>query len=115
MTLPLDVTLMTRLLNNLISNAFRYGRDGGHTAVTVGREGDTAVLSVADDGIGIPPALQEHIWQRFYQVDPARSGSEGAGLGLFMVRQIARLHGGTAEVSSTPGTGSTFTVRLPMA
>ena len=114
-TLPLDVTLMTRLLNNLISNAFRYGRDGGHTAVTVGREGDTAVLSVADDGIGIPPALQEHIWQRFYQADPARSGSEGAGLGLFMVRQIARLHGGTAEVSSTPGTGSTFTVRLPMA
>ena len=114
-TLPLDVTLMTRLLNNLISNAFRYGRDGGHTAVTVGREGDTAVLSVADDGIGIPPALQEHSWQRFYQVDPARSGSEGTGLGLFMVRQIARLHGGTAEVSSTPGTGSTFTVRLPMA
>ena len=114
-TLPLDVTLMTRLLNNLISNAFRYGRDGGHTAVAVRRQGDTAVLSVADDGIGIPPALQERIWQRFYQVAPARSGSEGTGLGLFMVRQIARLHGGTAEVSSTPGTGSTFTVRLPMA
>ena len=114
-TLPLDVTLMTRLLNNLISNAFRYGRDGGHTAVSVERQGDTAVLSVADDGIGIPPALQERIWQRFYQVDPARSGSEGTGLGLFMVRQIARLHGGTAEVSSTPGQGSTFTVRLPMA
>ena len=114
-TLPLDVTLMTRLLNNLISNAFRYGRDGGHTAVSVVREGDTAVLSVADDGIGIPPALQERIWQRFYQVDPARSGSEGTGLGLFMVRQIARLHGGTAEVSSIPGQGSTFTVRLPMA
>ena len=55
-TLPLDVTLMTRLLNNLISNAFRYGRDGGHTAVAVRRQGDTAVLSVADDGIGIPPA-----------------------------------------------------------
>ena len=114
-TLPLDVTLMTRLLNNLISNAFRYGRNGGHTAVSVVREGDTAVLSVADDGIGIPPALQERIWQRFYQVDPARSGSEGTGLGLFMVRQIARLHGGTAEVSSIPGQGSTFTVRLPMA
>lgn len=114
-TLPLDVTLMTRLLNNLISNAFRYGRDGGHTAVAVRRQGDTAVLSVADDGIGIPPALQERIWQRFYQVAPARSGSEGTGLGLFMVRQIARLHGGAAEVSSTPGQGSTFTVRLPIA
>ena len=114
-TLPLDVTLMTRLLNNLISNAFRYGSDGGHVRVTVRRTGSCAVLSVSDDGQGIPPDQQEKIWQRFYQVDPARSGSEGTGLGLFMVRQIARLHGGTAEVSSIPGQGSTFTVRLSMA
>ena len=112
--LPLDVTLMTRLLNNLIANAFRYGRDGGHTAVTVTQEDCTAVLSVSDDGIGIAPEQQERIWQRFYQVDPARSGGEGTGLGLFMVRQIAHLHGGTAEVSSVPGQGSTFTIRLPV-
>ena len=51
--------------------------------------------------------------QRFYQVDSARSGGEGTGLGLYMVRQIARLHGGTAEVDSAPGQGSTFTVRIP--
>ena len=113
LTLELDVLLMTRLLNNLISNAFRYGVPGGHVDVAVRREGDDAVLTVSDDGIGIAPEQQERIWQRFYQVDPARSGGEGTGLGLYMVRQIARLHGGTAEVDSAPGQGSTFTVRIP--
>ena len=108
----MDVILMTRLLNNLISNAFRYG-SGGHVAVSVRREGGDAVLAVRDDGAGIPPDQQEKIWQRFYQVDAARSGGEGTGLGLYMVRQIARLHGGTAEVESVPGQGSTFTVRIP--
>ena len=100
----MDVILMTRLLNNLISNAFRYGSDGGHVRVTVRRTGSCAVLSVSDDGAGIPPD---------HQVDAARSGGEGTGLGLYMVRQIARLHGGTAEVESVPGQGSTFTVRIP--
>ena len=108
-----DVLLMTRVLNNLIANAFRYGKDGGHVSVTVRRENGWAVLAVRDDGIGIAPEQQERIWQRFYQVDPARSGGEGTGLGLYMVRQIARLHGGTAEVDSVPGQGSTFTVRIP--
>ncbi len=111
-TLPLDVTLMTRLLNNLISNAFRYGRDGGHTAVSVVREGDTAVLSVADDGIGIPPALQERIWQRFYQVDPPlrQRGHRPGPVHGAADRPAPRRH---REVSSIPGQGSTFTVRSP--
>ena len=108
-----DVLLMTRVLNNLIANAFRYGKDGGHVSVTVRQENGWAVLAARDDGIGIAPEQQERIWQRFYQVDPARSGGEGTGLGLYMVRQIARLHGGTAEVDSAPGQGSTFTVRIP--
>ena len=114
LTLELDVLLMTRLLNNLISNAFRYGVPGGHVDVAVRREGDDAVLTVSDDGIGIAPEQQERIWRRFYQVDPARSGGEGTGLGLYMVQQIARLHGGTVSVDSAPGKGSTFTVRLPL-
>lgn len=113
-TLMLDVTLMTRLLNNLLSNACRYGRENGHVTVTVRRQNGSAVLSVSDDGIGMTAQQQEKIWQRFYQVDPARSGSEGTGLGLYMVRQIARLHGGTATVESVPGQGSTFTVTLPL-
>lgn len=114
-TVRMDVMLMTRLLNNLISNAFRYGKDGGHVTVTVARENDSAVLSVRDDGAGIAPEHLKKIWQRFYQVDAARSGGQGTGLGLYIVRQIAQLHGGTAEVESTPGQGSTFTVRIPAA
>ena len=109
----MDVMLMTRVLNNLIANASRYGSGGGHVAVSVRREGGDAVLAVRDDGAGIDPQQQEKIWQRFYQVDAARSGGEGTGLGLYMVRQIARLHDGTAEVESAPGQGSTFTVRIP--
>ena len=89
----MDVILMTRLLNNLISNAFRYGSDGGHVRVTVRRTGNCVVLSVSDDGAGIPPDQQEKIWQRFYQVDAARSGGEGTGLGCTW---YARSHGCTA-------------------
>ncbi len=114
LTMSLDVMLITRLLNNLISNAFRYGTPGGHVEVTVKREGTDALLAVRDDGIGIAPEQQAHIWQRFYQVDPARSGSEGTGLGLYMVQQITRLHGGTASVESKLGQGSTFLIRLPI-
>lgn len=113
-TVPLDVTLMTRLMNNLLSNAFRYGKPNGHVTVTVRQDGSEAVLAVSDDGIGITPEQLPKIWQRFYQADPSRSGSEGTGLGLYMVRQIAQLHGGTAAVDSVAGQGSTFTIRLPL-
>lgn len=109
-----DVTLMSRLVQNLISNAGRYGRPGGHIWVTLRREGGQAVLAVRDDGVGIPEGQLEKIWQRFYQVDAARAGSHGTGLGLTMVRQIARLHGGTVTVQSAEGVGSCFTLRFPL-
>lgn len=78
------------------------------------REDQWAVLSVRDDGIGIAPEDRERIFQRFYQVDAAR-GKDGSGLGLFMVQQAARLHGGSVTVDSRIGEGSTFIVRLPLA
>lgn len=78
------------------------------------REGQWAVLSVRDDGIGIALEDRERIFQRFYQVDAAR-GKDGSGLGLFMVQQAARLHGGSVTVDSRIGEGSTFIVRLPLA
>ncbi len=78
------------------------------------REGRWAVLSVRDDGIGIAPEDRQRIFQRFYQVDAAR-GQDGSGLGLFMVQQAARLHGGSVTVDSRIGEGSTFIVRLPLA
>lgn len=106
-----DVTLVGRLLQNLLNNAVRYG--GGHIWVTLRRDGADAVLSVRDDGAGIPADLQDKIWQRFYQADASRSGENGAGLGLPMVRQIAALHGGTVSLTSAPGKGSCFTFRFP--
>ena len=109
-----DVTLLSRLLTNLISNAYRYGKPNGHVWVDLRREGQWAVLSVRDDGSGIAPEDRERIFQRFYQVDAAR-GKDGSGLGLFMVQQAARLHGGSVTVDSRIGEGSTFVVRLPLA
>ena len=102
-----------RLLQNLLNNAVRYGRPDGHILVTLRREGADAVLSVRDDGPGIPYNQQDKIWQRFYQADASRSGENGAGLGLPMVRQIAALHGGTVTLDSAPGKGSCFTFRFP--
>ena len=71
------------------------------------------LLSVRDDGIGIPPDRMDKIWQRFYQVETSRGVGSGTGLGLTMVRQIAALHGGTVTVDSREGEGSCFTLRFP--
>lgn len=109
-----DVNRLSRLLTNLISNAYRYGKPNGHVWVDLRREGQWAVLSVRDDGSGIAPEDRERIFQRFYQVDAAR-GKDGSGLGLSMVQQAARLHGGSVTVDSRIGEGSTFIVRLPLA
>lgn len=107
-----DETLLMRLLINLTENAIRYGRPGGHVRLTLRRQQGCAVGTVEDDGIGIAPEHLDKIWQRFWQADPARSGG-GAGLGLAMVQWIARAHGGTVTVQSTPGTGSVFTFTIP--
>lgn len=104
--------LLGRLVGNLIENGFRYGRPEGHVWVSVRRTRGEVCLQVRDDGIGIPPDQQEKVWQRFYQVDPAR-GEGGAGLGLSLVRQIAQLHGGYMTLESAPGQGSSFTLHLP--
>ena len=103
--------LLTRLLSNLIANAYRYGTANGWIHVTLASEGENAALAVSDNGIGITPDEQEKIFHRFYRVNPARTGS-GMGLGLSMVQEITRLHSGTLTVKSAPGRGSTFTLKL---
>ena len=108
-----DQTLITRLLGNLISNAYRYGREDGPITVTLRRAGSTAELTVTDDGIGIAPEQREKIFRRLYQGSSDRAG-DGVGLGLAMARQIARLHGGELTVESEEGKGSAFTARLPI-
>ncbi len=104
--------LLSRLLVNLVSNAYRYGTEGGHIWVTLQNGTDSLTLSVADDGIGIAAEEQKKIFDRFYQADASRSGA-GSGLGLSMVAQIAQFHSGTMTVESEPGVGSTFTLTLP--
>ena len=108
-----DSALITRLLQNLIDNGFKYGKPEGHVWVDLGRRDGEIQLTVRDDGIGIPKEQQDKVWQRFYQVDPSRSERGGAGLGLSMVWKIAQAHGGTMSLESISGLGSTFTLHLP--
>ncbi|MCD8149225.1 MAG: HAMP domain-containing histidine kinase [Clostridiales bacterium] len=104
--------LLTRLLSNLIGNAYRYGVSGGHTNVRLHTEENTLILAVADDGIGISAEKLPNIFHRFYQADDSHTG-EGNGLGLAMVKEIAEFHGGTISVKSEPGQGSVFSFTFP--
>ncbi len=110
-----DEMLLTRLIYNLIENAIKYGKPGGHVWIRLHKTEQEACLAVQDDGIGIPKGQQEKIWSRFYQVDPSRANGVGSGLGLAMVQQIAQLHGGRMELESVPGVGSIFSFYLPLA
>ncbi len=107
-----DEAMITRLLSNLISNAFRYSNEPGNVEVALTENNDEIILSVKDDGIGISKENQDKIWKRFYQVDSSRTESQygSMGLGLAMVEQIAKLHNGKTNVESELGKGSTFTV-----
>lgn len=114
-----DETGLRTLMRNLLDNAVRYTEPGGHITVGVRAYEDQdrrgwVVVTVADDGVGIPLADQQRIFERFYRVDKARSRETGGtGLGLSIVRHVAEEHGGSVRVQSTVGVGSTFTVRLP--
>ncbi len=103
--------LLTRLIHNLISNAYRYGRESGHIYVRLKTDKDMIHLEVEDDGIGISAEEQEKIFDRFYQSDMARA-DVGTGLGLSMVKEIARFHQGEVVVKSELGKGSIFTLKL---
>jgi two-component system sensor histidine kinase SenX3 len=102
------------MVRNLLENAVRYTPAGGKITVALNREGGEAVLSVTDDGIGIPLEAQSRVFERFYRVDRARTrDTGGTGLGLAIVKHVAELHGGAVTVDSELGRGSTFCVRLP--
>ena len=106
--------LVHSIVFNLCDNAIKYNREGGH--VTVDARGDStgAVLTVSDDGIGIPPEQQERIFERFYRVDKSRSkASGGTGLGLSIVKHAALVLGAEIKLESDVGKGTTVTVRFP--
>lgn len=112
--LPADESFFIRLLVNLISNSIAYGREGGATKVSLHREEQEAVLAVADDGVGIDGKDLPRIWDRFYRADASRGDSSHSGLGLSIVKWIAKEHGGEVAVESEKGRGSTFTCRFPL-
>ena len=116
-----DAVRLRRVLDNLLSNAIKYSPAGGEVVVTVEREredstGDEwAVLSVRDQGLGIPAADLPHIFKRFRRATNVEGRIGGTGIGLTSARQIVEQHGGAIAVESEEGAGSTFTVRLPLA
>lgn len=113
--LTADQTMMIRLFENLLTNAIRYGHTGGWVMVTLKSDETCANVSVRDNGIGISEKDLPHIWERFYQADPSRTGSrQGAGLGLPIVRWIVKSHHGTIQVHSMEGIGTEFSLRLPL-
>ena len=108
-------SLMSRVVYNLLQNGYKYGKENGYVRLTLNKEDGNAVIRVKDNGIGIAAEDLGKIWQRFWQADSSRGSEGGSGLGLAMVKEIAELHGGSVDVESAPGKGSTFTFRLPCA
>jgi two-component system sensor histidine kinase SenX3 len=108
---PRDLSLLVR---NLLDNAVSYTKRGGRVTASVSQDDESIELSVADTGIGIPTRDLPRIFERFYRVDRARSRETGGtGLGLAIVKHVAENHGGSVDVRSELGQGTTFTVRLP--
>lgn len=111
--LILDYSTIKMILSNFISNAIKYSNEGIITIKTK-KADDTFILSVQDEGIGIPKNKLNYIYDRFYQVDKSRSSKISTGLGLSIVKKIVELNQGTIDVESSTGIGSTFTVKLPI-
>lgn len=100
---------------NLTENAIKYNRDGGSVRLTLTEDGQNVVLTVADTGVGIPPDAMDHIFERFYRVDKARSrAAGGAGLGLSIVHDMVDRNAGTVSVSEGTPCGTVFTVTFPL-
>lgn len=111
-----DARQLVSAITNLCENAVKYSNAGAQVDVAVTRESGYVTISVADCGIGIEPEHLDRVFERFYRVDQARSQQTGGtGLGLAIVWRVAANHGGEMNVVSTPGEGSTFSLRLPMA
>jgi two-component system, NtrC family, sensor histidine kinase KinB len=115
--LKIDSDKFKEVLKNLIENGIKFNRSPDRAVKISGTvEGQVCVLTVEDNGIGIPPHEWEKIFQKFYQVEESFTGQiEGAGLGLALVERIVSAHGGEVRVDSKAGLGSRFSVRLPLA
>jgi signal transduction histidine kinase len=111
-----DADRVTTILGNLIDNAVKYSPKGGKVRCSVKSERGRALIAISDEGLGIDAEQQKSLFTRFGRLTtPDNSGIPGTGLGLYLSRQLARLHGGEIHVDSHRGKGSTFTLELPLA
>jgi two-component system sensor histidine kinase VicK len=111
----LNTDKFNRVLDNLISNALKFSKEGDNLDIILSKEKNMALLQVQDHGLGIPKDMLPHIFERFTKA--GRSGLKGeasTGLGLSIVKQIIEKHGGTITVNSEEGKGSCFSIRLPL-
>ena len=108
--------LVGGMIYNLCENAIKYNKENGSVKLTVSDEGEFSVLNVSDTGIGIPPEHQSRVFERFYRVDKSHSKEVGGtGLGLSIVKHSAMVHNAKIDLQSTPGKGTSVTVRFPKA
>lgn len=115
-TVAVPMSRLKELLFNLVGNGIKYSENGGSVITRVRVQDGKAVISVADQGIGIPQEDQSRVFERFYRVEKGRARKNGGtGLGLAIVKHITQLYGGTVSLESEVGKGSTFTVTLPVA
>lgn len=110
----IDPERMAQVVGNLLSNAIKYTPEGGSVTVTAGVNGKEAWYQISDTGPGIDPAEQEQVFEPFFRSQKTSRFPQGLGLGLTIARDIVEAHGGQLELSSEPGQGSQFTVRLPL-
>ena len=115
LTAYIDAEKIEKVVHNLLSNAFKFTKEGGKVILNLKAEGKHFSISVKDTGIGIPPDQLDKIFDRFYQVDSSQTREhEGSGLGMALAKELVELHHGTITVESLEGKGTTFTVRLPL-
>jgi two-component system sensor histidine kinase BaeS len=108
-----DPMRLEQALQNLAANALRHTPRGGRVALTAAVEGGAVAVTVSDTGAGISPEHLPHVFDRFYKIDPARTGQSGSGLGLSIVKAIVERHGGTVTAASRAGEGTTFSIKFP--
>ena len=112
--IEIDTDKMTQVIENILNNAIKYSPDGGKITVTMKTTDDQMILSISDQGLGIPKQDLPRIFDRFYRVDRARSRAQGGtGLGLSIAKEIIKQHNGFIWAKSIYGKGSTFTIVLP--
>ena len=109
-----DAVRLGQVLSNLLNNAAKYTPDGGRIALTAGRTGSQVILTVADNGVGLPTERLERVFDLFWQFEARAHAQRGLGIGLTLVKRLVELHGGDVEARSDGrGQGSEFVVRLP--